>query len=316
MAGRFPGKNEKTPGAAPLDLEAYRKRVRLDEPFNPPMPAPLEARQGMAKQMVAHLQAEGLEYRAAGEPDSYGEKRRLLRALLTLRPAEPSLPEWFQAAMDGILQAEAAERGSVAASLLPRLAEGFPGSPYSAAKQCSLWRGDITRLAVDAIVNAANSRMMGCFQSFHACIDNAVHSAAGPRLREDCRAIMQMQGGEEGTGWAKVTRGYNLPAKYVLHTVGPIVERGAQPTPEQEGQLADCYRACLELASRVEGIRSVAFCCISTGVFGFPNAPAARIALETAAEWLAERHGRIEQVVFNVFAETDEEIYRRAVERG
>jgi O-acetyl-ADP-ribose deacetylase (regulator of RNase III) len=195
---------------------------------------------------------------------------------------------------------------------LPRVAQAFPGSSYGAGNQCALWRGDITTLRVDAIVNAANAKMLGCFQPFHTCIDNAIHSAAGPRLREDCHAIMQRQGCPEGTGWAKLTRAYNLPARYILHTVGPIVVKGENRVlPEHEQQLSDCYHSCLELAKRVSAIRSIAFCCISTGVFGFPQGLAARIALQTVEGWLSGNPNSLDLAVFNVFGEDDFEIYER-----
>ena len=232
---------------------------------------------------------------SAALPPSYNEKRRLLRALLTVRGPAP-LPDGFYAQMDRLLQREALERGVTHAADLPRVAHVWPQSSFGTAAHCALWQGDITTLKADAIVNAANTQTLGCFQPFHACIDNVIHSAAGPRLREDCHAIVQRQGGPEGTGWAKVTRAYNLPSRFVLHTVGPIVARG-RLTPEHERQLAVSYRACLDLADRVSGIRSIAFCCISTGLFGFPQEPAARIALQTVGQWLDSHPGALNLVV-------------------
>ena len=174
-----------------------------------------------------------------------------------------------------------------------------------------MWQGDITTLAVDAIVNAANAELLGCFHPFHPCIDNAIHAAAGPRLRDDCARIMQAQGVPEETGHAKATRGYNLPARFVLHTVGPIVRKGL--SPEHEEALARCYRACLDTAARLDRVRSVAFCAVSTGVFGFPREPAARIALRTVGAWLGEHPGAIDLVVFNVFAAVDRAAYEKAL---
>lgn len=144
-----------------------------------------------------------------------------------------------------------------------------------------LWQGDITQLNADAIVNAANKYMLGCFQPLHACIDNAIHSAAGPQLREDCETIMSNQKESEMTGGAKITRGYNLPAKFDLHTVGPIVPKGTELTEKQKAELASCYQACLEVANEIGGIKTIAFCAISTGVFGFPKPDAANIAIKT-----------------------------------
>ena len=186
----------------------------------------------------------------------------------------------------------------------------FPGTNYPAAAHTVLWQGDISTLAIDGIVNAANKRMLGCFQPFHNCIDNVINTAAGPRLREDCHRIMQMQGHLEGTGWAKVTRAYNLPSKFVLHTVGPIVDRGQAVTAHHRKMLAEAYRAVLKLSAEIN-IKSLAFCCISTGVFGFPKEPAAQIALDTVAGWLTTHKTSIERVVFNVFTDADLAIYQQ-----
>lgn len=170
----------------------------------------------------------------------------------------------------------------------------------------SLWRGDITRLSVDAIVNAANSQMLGCFVPCHGCIDNAIHSAAGIQLRNECAQIMEAQGHEESTGKAKITKGYNLPAKHVIHTVGPIV--GMQVTEKQEEELKLCYLNCMKLAEK-EGLKSIAFCCISTGEFHFPNKLAAEIAVKTVDKYLSS--SKLERVIFNVFKEEDYNIYKK-----
>ena len=169
-----------------------------------------------------------------------------------------------------------------------------------------LWQGDITTLAADAIVNAANSRMLGCFVPCHGCIDNAIHTAAGVRLRLECARMMALAPGEEPPGWARITNAHNLPCKYVLHTVGPII-RGAV-TPRDRALLASCYRSCLDLAAR-HGCRSVAFCCISTGEFHFPGELAAQIAIQTVRAWQRQNPDKIE-VIFNVFKDSDREIYR------
>lgn len=168
-----------------------------------------------------------------------------------------------------------------------------------------LWQGDITRLDADAIVNAANSELLGCFRPGHNCIDNVIHSAAGLQLREECAEIMRRQGHEEPTGRAKITGGYNLPARYVLHTVGPII---SGPLTEHDRELlTSCYRSCLALAEE-KGLKSVAFCCISTGVFRFPKAEAARIAIGTVREYL--KSGALEKVVFCVHGGENLQIYQ------
>lgn len=179
-------------------------------------------------------------------------------------------------------------------------------TPSNLDDRIILWQGDITALRVDAIVNAANSQMCGCFRPMHNCVDNIIHSKSGIQLRLKCAEIMQKQGHEESTGQAKITPAYNLPCKYVLHTVGPIVQ--GRLTKYHEELLASCYRSCLKLAES-SGVESIAFCCISTGVFMFPNQRAAEIAVETVREYLKDHDG-IKQVVFNVFKDTDLAIYR------
>ena len=250
------------------------------------------------------LLAEMPEYRAQGEqfPREEGEQRRLLRSLMNLRPPMPLDPE-FLAEQDALLSAEAAEKGVV---------DGETLVPTQADPRLVLWQGDITRLGADAIVNAANSALLGCFHPCHGCIDNAIHSAAGLQLREECRRIMAEQGRPEPNGRARLTEGYNLPARYVLHTVGPIV-RG-RVTGENRRELASCYRACLELAAE-HGLHSVAFCCISTGEFRFPNREAAGIAVDAVTGFL-RRNTSIQRVIFNVFQELDERIYRSLLGGG
>ena len=169
-----------------------------------------------------------------------------------------------------------------------------------------LWQGDITRLKVDAIVNAANSQMLGCFQPLHNCIDNCIHTYAGIQLRLKCNEIMQAQGHEEETGKAKITPAYNLPCEYVIHTVGPIVQ--GPLTKKHEELLASCYQSCLDIAEE-NGVKSIAFCCISTGVFMFPNKRAAEIAVETVKNWLDET-GSDMKVVFNVYKDIDYLFYK------
>ena len=181
--------------------------------------------------------------------------------------------------------------------------------PSPADPRMRVWRGDITTLAADAIVNAANSQMLGCWQPGHNCIDNAIHTFAGIQLRLECARIMQEQGHEELTGYAKITDSYNLPAKHIIHTVGPIAN--GNPTQQHREQLAMCYGSCLAMAA-AHGLGSIAFCCISTGVFGFPQEEAAVIATSTARAWLAQSASPM-TVVFNVFSEYDEMLYRQAL---
>ena len=176
----------------------------------------------------------------------------------------------------------------------------------SVEQEIYLWQGDITTLACDAVVNAANSQMLGCFCPNHGCIDNAIHTYAGVQLRLTCDEIMTQQGHDEPTGQSKITPAFNLPCRYVIHTVGPIIH--GRPTKKDEELLASCYRSCLELAEQ-NGLTSIAFCCISTGEFHFPNDRAAKIATQTVKEYKKETHSEIE-VIFNVFKELDYNIYR------
>ena len=231
-------------------------------------------------------------------PAEEGEQKRLLRALMNVRPPRIAARQFLEI-QDAYLQAETAAKGVTDVGDLRPAEEGI-----------CLWRGDITTLRCGAIVNAANSQMLGCFVPCHGCIDNAIHTFAGVQLRLACAELMERQGHEEPTGGAKLTPAFNLPCRYVLHTVGPIVT--GRLTDRQERQLASCYRSCLALAAE-HGIESVAFCCISTGEFRFPPERAAEIAVETVR---ACRKEFGVQVVFNVFKESDERIYRRLLKPG
>ena len=242
------------------------------------------------------------EYREQGNiktPENYAEKRALLRRLVNMRPPHPVTKEYIHI-QDAFLTEEARQKGIVGLDDIP---------PCPANGRISLWQGDITRLAIDAIVNAANSAMLGCFVPGHHCIDNAIHTAAGVQLREECYTLMRKQGHDEPTGTAKITSAYNLPCQHVLHTVGPIVKEN--PTKEQAGELKRCYQSCLELAA-LSGIKTIAFCCISTGVFAFPKSYAAEIAVETVSSYLKQNAG-IHRVVFNVFTEEDVGIYKKLI---
>lgn len=215
------------------------------------------------------------EYRmqAAQFPQNITAQRRLLRSLMNVRPPMP-LRKDFLTTQDELLSEERDEKGVVDGDSLP---------VTSAYPQIAVWQGDITRLEVDAIVDADNSALLGCFRPCHGCIDNAIHSAAGLQLRDECNQLMTAQGHPEPTGRAKLTSAYNLPAKYILHTVGPIVQ--SRVTRRDREKLAFCYRSCLELAAE-QGLSSVAFCCISTGEFHFPNQEAAKIAVKTVTDFL------------------------------
>lgn len=224
--------------------------------------------------------------------DAYNQKR-LLRSLFNIRmPKETS--EDFLQIQDVYLQEENRRKGITDIADLQPVQDDI-----------YLWQGDITTLRCDAIVNAANSQMLGCFRPCHGCIDNAIHTFAGVQLRRNCNEIMQKQGHNEPTGQAKITPAYNLPCKYVLHTVGPIVS--GRLTEEHCELLKSCYLSCLKLAEK-NSCKSIAFCCISTGVFGFPQREAAQIAVDTVKRYKEENHSDI-KVIFNVFKDDDYAIY-------
>ncbi len=242
------------------------------------------------KKLNAHLISEMPDLKIGAIPDDLISQRKLLRALMNVRPPMP-LDENFLKLQDEILTAEKLERGVVKLSEIPDVETNI-----------KIWQGDITRLEVDAIVNAANSALLGCFVPLHGCIDNAIHSAAGLQLRDACNKISN---GNEPTGAAKITPAFNLPCKFVIHTVGPIIY-GEKPTTAEENLLASCYESCLKLATE-KNLKSIAFCCISTGEFHFPNKRAAEIAIATVKNFLADNNLC---VVFNVFKNIDAEIYR------
>ncbi len=242
------------------------------------------------------------EYRGLDTPSDAEGKQRILRSLMNIR-APHSMPPEVLKIQDEYLQVRAEEKGIVALGEIPVL-DGV----------LSIWQGDITRLRVDAIVNAANSQMLGCFVPMHTCIDNCIHSFAGIQLRAECArqmAELRVRYGqqyEQPTAVPMLTDGYNLPARKIIHIVGPIVE-GAL-TAEHERQLADCYRNTLDLCAE-NGLRSVAFCGISTGVFHFPKKRAAEIAVQTVTDWIVQHPGLMDRVIFTVFSDENRRLYEQ-----
>lgn len=243
--------------------------------------------------LIKKLISEHPRYADIQIPTDADEQKRLLRSLMNVRLAAPVDKEFLQI-QDEYLQRANEEKGIVYIEDMTEVQPDF-----------YIWKGDITRLGVGAIVNAANSGMTGCYHPCHNCIDNCIHTFAGIELRNFCEDMMQEQGYEEPTGQAKLTPAYNLPCDYVIHTVGPIV-RG-KLTHRDEDLLKSCYEACLKLADQ-NGIKSIAFCCISTGVFCFPNQRAAEIAVQTVRDYKRQNDSDI-KVIFNVFKDEDERIY-------
>ena len=246
--------------------------------------------------LIRALQREMPQYGKVRIPESGEGQWRLLRSLFNVRPPYPASPEFLDI-QDEYLGEMIRERGITDGDSLP---------PAASDPRLVLWQGDITSLRCDAIVNAANSALLGCWQPCHSCIDNIIHSFAGVQLRIKCSELMEAQGHEEETGKAKITPAYNLPSKFVLHTVGPIIL--GELEEEDCRLLADCYRSCLALAAE-NGLRSVAFCCISTGVFRFPPERAAEIAVKTVKAFLDHSETSLKRVIFNVFKDSDWEIY-------
>ena len=247
--------------------------------------------------LIRCLQKEMPQYRQMKIPLTEQGQWELLRSLFNVRPPYPASEEFLKV-QDEYLSELVRQRGIVDARELPGV---------EADSRMVLWQGDITRLRCGAIVNAANSALLGCWQPCHSCIDNIIHTISGIQLRLKCNEMMQAQGHEEETGRAKITPAYNLPCKYVLHTVGPII---SGPLRQEDCDLlAGCYRSCLELAAANE-VLSIAFCCISTGVFHFPQDRAAEIAVRTVKSFL-EKDSSIQQVIFNVFTDKDLAIYQK-----
>ena len=267
-------------------------------------------------QLISDFKAESAEYRDLPVPDDKEGKRRILRSLMNVRMPRKTA-ERTLLMQDEYLTERAAERGVVQLEDIPTLAEAY-GIELPFADKLSLWQGDITRLAVDAIVNAANSQMLGCFIPMHSCIDNCIHSFAGVQLRAECKEKMDELRARYGSDYEQptavpmLTDAYNLPAKKVIHIVGPIVE--GRLTEEHKRQLAACYRNTLELCA-ANSLRTVAFCCISTGVFHFPAERAAEIAVQTVTEWLSGRPGAMDRVIFNVFSDRSRAIYEQNLQR-
>lgn len=245
--------------------------------------------------LIRSLLNERLEYRDRRIPQDVSDQKLLLRGLLNVRPAQVCNPEFLRV-QDAYLRQATAEKGITDCSALSPVQPGL-----------YLWQGDITTLKCDAIVNAANSGMTGCYAPNHRCIDNAIHTFAGVQLRLACAEIMERQGCPEPTGKAKITPAFNLPCRYILHTVGPIVDES--PTERDCAQLESCYRACLTLAAE-NRLESIAFFCISTGEFHFPNEQAAQIAVQTVKTFLNQKSS-VKKVIFNVFKDLDREIYAR-----
>ncbi len=282
-----------------ITTDKYKNSIYLEEDFQP---AETSISEIDRNKIINYLLKElGIKDAIA----SYAKKRKMLEKLLVELSPDYELTDKFNGLHDTLLQVELRQKHLTDAKSLPRIESGI----YNELSKVAIWKGDITALKVDAIVNAANNQLLGCFIPFHRCIDNVIHCAAGPRLRKDCFTIMTLQGNLEPTGHAKVTRAYNLPARYVIHTVGPIVK--GKLTELNKTDLKNSYLNCLESSKKLKGIRSIAFCSISTGLHGFPFEEAAKIAIDTVNTWFAENPNGLDYVVFNIFKDSEKIIYER-----
>ena len=254
--------------------------------------------------LVEKFKTDSVQYEDLKTPKDTEGKRRILRSLMNIRMPR-RMDESVLRVQDDYLKERIRENGVVELSDIPVIRDGL-----------SIWQGDITRLAVDAIVNAANSQMLGCFVPMHTCIDNCIHTFAGVQLRAECSRQMNQlrlkygKDYEQPTAVPMLTDAYNLPAKKIIHIVGPIVQY--ELTPELEKDLADCYINTLDMCLDKD-LKSVAFCCISTGVFHFPNNRAAEIAVSTVDSWLSQHPGSMERVIFNVFKDEDKKYYEELI---
>ena len=230
-------------------------------------------------------------------PENIIQKKNLLRSLMNVRPPIP-ISEEFLDVQDNYLTNEILSKDLVTVRDITEFND-----------KLMLWKGDITDLKVDAIVNAANSKLLGCFIPMHNCIDNVIHSDSGIQLRLECDKIMKVQNKDEEIGKAKITSAYNLASKYVIHTVGPAIPQNSKPSELDSKRLSSCYNSCLEIASQYN-LKSIAFCCISTGVFNFPKKEAAKIAIKTTNNYLADNETSLNHIIFNVFTHDDYLIYK------
>ena len=260
---------------------------------------------GRLDYLVEEFKADSVQYKDLQTPEDTEGKRRILRSLMNIRTPR-KMADAVLTVQDEYLQERIRENGIVELADIPIIRD-----------RMSIWQGDITRLAVDAIVNAANSQMLGCFVPMHTCIDNCIHTFAGVQLRAECARQMEQlksrygRDYEQPTALPMLTDAYNLPARKVIHIVGPIVQ--GRLTTSLENDLAACYRNTLDMCLE-NGLKSVAFCCISTGVFHFPNKRAAEIAVQTVTGWLSEHPGGMERVIFNVFKDEDKAYYEQLLQ--
>ncbi|KAJ1568317.1 hypothetical protein HK096_006913 [Nowakowskiella sp. JEL0078] len=308
----------------PISVDSYGHLILLNEPYLKAIVPSNFDYTSMISSLLLYFSNEAGRDLDQNAHFYLSQQRNALRSLITVREPGNPIPINILSDLNDLLQFELMGKFIEYSDITPAIQIEHLQRKIRESRQdhhkanqaflsaIRVWKGDITKLRIDAIVNAANSRMLGCFRPNHTCIDNAIHNAAGPQLRDDCYLIINKQGFEDPEGIAKITRAYNLPSKYVIHTVGPQIRSGQRPSPKQIRELASCYKSCLDLAKN-QGLHSIAFCCISTGVFAFPQKLGARVALETVRSWLKENKYSMD-IVFNVFKNEDESIYIEQLE--
>lgn len=292
-----------------LDIDDYADEIHLFDPykrFDEDYKDDQEMENHIKRlvELISHYR--GFSNRKRKNFSNFEEVYVYVRTFLNVREPVPLDPELNQLIDEFLAHIRLSKEITPVSSINP-VSVSYNNHSLRNPGKIALWKGDITLLQVDAIVNAANSQMLGCFAPMHICIDNCIHTFAGPQLRDDCFKIMSKQKIEEPNGYAKITRAYNLPSSFVIHTVGPIYQEECAAQCEQE--LKSCYNSILDCASLIQSIRSVAFCCISTGVFRYPAEEAAKLAIKTVDDWISSHPDKINLVVFNVFSQKDLNIY-------
>jgi len=262
--------------------------------------------------LIEVLKNENTQYKNKEIPANIEDKKVMLRSLMNIRPPKENSEEFLKV-QDEYLAERNKAKGIVYLKDIKTVKETV-NSKHPFSDKISVWQGDITNLSCDAIVNAANSRMLGCFVPMHVCIDNCIHTFAGVQLRNECNNIMNKFREKNGKDYEQptavpiITDGYNLPAKKVIHIAGPIVSKRLTETNIQD--LKNCYKNILDMCLK-HNLKSVSFCCISTGVFSFPNKKAAEIAVETVTNWLTQNKDKIDRIIFNVFKDEDKICYEQ-----
>jgi O-acetyl-ADP-ribose deacetylase (regulator of RNase III) len=299
-----------------LILGDYSNKINLNSAFIKVHSSILEKekKEILLDDLLNYFASENTMFNPKNPNISYKEKRNLLRALLNVREAKP-IDEKILSMLDHLLQSETIEDGVVDVNSLESISQTFTDMNIKHGDKLKLWKGDITKINSDIITNAANTKLLGCFTPLHNCIDNVVHSAAGPQLRDDCHKIITLQGKPEAVGLAKITRSYNLPSKYVIHTVGPNVSGLKNIITFHKNQLESCYTECLNLASQIESVKTLTFCSISTGVFAFPKNIASEIAIKSTIKWMDSNPDRFNSIVFNVYTDYDYSVFIKAFYR-